>query len=165
MRRWIAAVDLAATLAPGFGDAGGVGFGLSVRAYVWPSLAVHASGGMRFGNVDAAEASSSVGFGAVGATWRWLELRNPLPIDLGARGDLLAMYLALSRSGTRQSRWIPGARLSAEAAGFLTPNVGIVLAAGGEAMFGTTQVVVGSEATGELAPVHFFTEVGARVRF
>jgi len=133
--------------------------------FLHPRIAAVAIADVRLGDIPSAQSTfSSVQLGG-GAAWRALALTRPA-FELDVHADVLATLLRASREGQTQSAWQPGARVAVEAAWFpLIPSVGFIALAGGEAVLGSTSVVVGTHTVAAVFPLRAVGEVGLRARF
>jgi hypothetical protein len=157
------AIDLLAAGAAG-GDATGIGGQLVVRLYLDPHWALVGSAGGRVGQDSGAQATALFLFGGPGLSWRGLPADSRFRV--GARLDLLAMRESLSRTGAdAQSRWLPGADLMAELSGQVTRGAALMLAAGGEGAFGTTDVFVRGQKVSTIPLLRLVASAGVELVF
>lgn len=169
-RAWVVAVDVAASGGIGVaGDATGIGVAFAGQWYFGPRFALRLGGVVRAGDVPEAQATSTeIAFGP-GVLWR-ASARAPTlahPFGFAVRADLLAVRLALARTGdaSHPSRWIPAADLMLDATWLFTARTGFFAAIGPEIAFGATDVVVHGVRVATVPPLRGIAEIGLRVRF
>jgi hypothetical protein len=162
--RW--GIEAAASGTVGAEASDSLGGVMSAYTAVLPWLALQVDGGMRFGSVPAAQSSyRSLQLGG-GAMWRTLSPTGGRPIELDLRVDLFANEVAVFHGTQSQSRWLPGGSASFEGVWFIGgQNIGVLLAIGVDASFGTTALAVGSDTVATIPPLRALGALGARVRF
>jgi hypothetical protein len=108
--------------------------------------------------------------GALGLAYNpWVSRNSRAAI--GLRLDALAVAAVFSRvsadtaTTVYRPKWMPGADLLAEACYFFTEGAAVVLAAGGEAVFGKTSIVVDGKTVSTYDPLHPVVELGLRAGF
>jgi hypothetical protein len=170
--RWPWAVDVAgeggfALRGSGSGAGGTVGVRWSPLARVGFRVGARA----RFGEVSSAKATSYELAGAAGVVLGIVQPAAGQHFGLGVRAEGLLIYELLSHVSSsdpqpvRQGRLLPGASVVAEARWLLGPSVALMLAAGPEVAFGTTQVVVNEIPVAELAPTRLIVQGGLVASF
>lgn len=165
------ALDLVATGSAGIGGSGGgVGSDLTGRWRLLSAFSLCMGGGLRFGEIADAQASTTALRLKTGVAWRTLRTAGERPVTLGLRSDLLATLQFVSRTlsvgrESGGSRWMPGADLLVEGAWYFTPATAFVGAVGGEVAFGTTRVFVGDVERATIPNLRMVGEVGVRARF
>jgi hypothetical protein len=106
---------------------------------------------------------------AGGVAWRSADGSSDHPFTVGARVDLLAVALNVTRThdgnDEDQARWLPGAEALAEGSFALSGLASVFVAGGVEALFGSTDVVVSGEKEANVAPVSLLFETGLEARF
>jgi hypothetical protein len=164
-------IDAAAITALGFGgDAGGVGASIAGRWNVSRAFALRVGVALRAGDVDVAAATSKTYVGAFGIAWH-LDLPPLRRFSVGARTDFLVLREELSHfdfddaAPVSAARWIPGADLLAEGEWRFTDGASLFVAVGGEAAFGTTDVLVAGNRVTVIPPLRGVGELGVRARF
>lgn len=162
------ACAVAASAFDGYG--GGGGLTLAFRREIAGPFAFRAAAAARFGEVRPASASTRTGIGAVGVSFlptidrqrRWA---------VGARVDALALFQEVvhlsadDEAPVHASRIVPGADLALEGAYRFGPTAAFVVALGGEAAFGNTDVYVHRRLMANLAPFRAISEIGLRLSF
>lgn len=156
-----------ATAAPG-GDASALGARLGFAWDLSPALGLIAGVSPRFGRVDTPRARALTLVTTLGARWTMI---GGAVGTVAVRADTIAMYQSLALEAddrlqpSSQSRWLPG--LDALAEGCWTPGgpVALVLALGGEGVFGRTDVVVRRAQVAVFPPFRLLAELGARLWF
>jgi hypothetical protein len=155
----------------GVGDYGGsVGGSLDFRHAVTRTLAFRIAVAARAGQAPPARAVTRFFYGAFGLAWNPL-VTNDGAFTAGLRLDAIAMladFRRFSADGTQATdklKWMPGADLLVEAAWFFTPGAAIFGGGGAEAVFGTTDVIVGGQRTATFEPVHPVVELGLHAAF
>ena len=165
------ALDAAA--ASGFaigGDGGGSGGAIGLRWLPFPRVGFRVGMLGRFDDMDAADATIVTLAGSAGVIF---ELPRPSweRVAFDVRFDALVSYEAMTRiapgapSPAKQSRLVPGASLLAEMRWSLSPTLAILLAAGPEAVAGSTHVFVRDQEVGQLAPLRAVIQAGLVARF
>lgn len=149
------------------GSASGLGGALAIRV-PFEHLALRAGGAIRAGEVDEANASSTLVRADAGIAVFTVVVDPKLLV--GARTGLVVLRHALSRTeedGTRTSgaHTLVGLELMAEASFAIATRLAVIAAAGTEVAFGQTAVVVGEKQAATLPPVRAVFEAGARFAF
>jgi hypothetical protein len=150
------------------GYAGGVGATLGGRWLFAPRFGLRLAGGARVGDVSPAEATSLLVYGALGLAAMPVHTRQ---FDLGLRLDALGLRQSVTRpistagGAATQARYLPGADLALEAVWFFAEGVGLALATGAEAAFGSTDIVVRGQTVATVPPLRIVGEAGIRARF
>jgi hypothetical protein len=144
------------------GPGGGVGAEIAGRL-AFGDLGARVGAGIRTLAIDDPHADGATIRLGVGLTLRVFERRS---VSIGARADLLALRMALSRdNGSSDRVWSFGVDGLGEVAWAFAPPVSGVLALGAEVAPGRTRVYIdGNEAT-TLAVVRIVGEAGLRVSF
>lgn len=148
------------------GAASGWGGALTGLIPIASSVVLRLGGGARFGSIAAAGAATSVARAHLGLGWQ--PLRDAASgLGLGVRGHLVVLRDAVSRTDPTEAgaRWLPGVDLELEVAWSVASSVELLVAGGAELAFGTTHVVVGTEAVASIPPVRLLAELGVRTRF
>jgi hypothetical protein len=147
-----------------------VGGELDLRHRFAKRLWFRIAGGARAGEAPAAQAVTRFFYGGVGLAYdAWLS--NDATWALGLRLDGLLVVAEFSRvsaddtTSVSKPKWIPGADLLTEACFFFTPGAAVVVAGGGEAVFGRTDVLVAGRRATTYEPVHPVVELGLRAGF
>jgi len=148
------------------GSATAYGGEVGARFRIAGDFALRLGGGMRFGTVSAATATSSTARIDAGIAWDFAHAASRR-FAFGLRLDAVLLRHALARTDRDEHgvRWIPGADAFLEAAWSFTPGGAVVLAAGPEVAFGTTQIVVGDATVESIPPVRLLATLGLRARF
>lgn len=147
-----------------------VGGALDYRRRLGQSIAFRIGGAARVGQDPAAQALSRYFNGALGVAWHAWTSANATGA-LSVRLDALVVLTQYSRVSAVDSttidkfKWMPGADLLLEACYFFAPGAALVVAGGGEAVFGKTDIVVGSGVVTTYRPLHPLVELGLRVGF
>lgn len=150
---------------PASGIGASAGFRLGLVGPLWGRLFI----GGRAGNVPAAQASTRtvlLGGGLVVGL-----LPQTSPFELGLRADAFASYFDASHLSEDdlepdlRSRWQAGADLVAEGGFRFTPNAGVFLGAGLEAMLGKTEIYTHRSRVAVIPPFRAIAELGFRTRF
>jgi hypothetical protein len=162
--RWFGAVDVAASGSLG-GDATGIGAALAARWDFAPKLSLRLAGGLRSGNVTAADADSLIFDAAAGLVWRAVRATTTSGFGIGVRADALAIQYRLSRGGSHATLWLPGADLALEGSFMFAERMALFAAVGGEAAFGATDVFLFSERVTTISPIRGIGQAGIRIHF
>jgi hypothetical protein len=147
------------------GDATGIGGAVGVRYFLDSHLALTGAAGARVGQDSAAQATALILFAGPGLSWR------AFPADarfrVGPRLDLFVMRESSSRadSPSAQTRWVAAADLLVEATLRMTPGAALLLGAGGETAFGTTDVFVRGQKVSTFPPLRFIATAGVEASF
>ena len=149
------------------GSAGGIGGGLAVRLRLG-SIALRVGGAARAGSVDEANASSTTLRGDAGVAYSTVLVDPHLLV--GARTGLVLLRHALQRteadgSSSSGAHTLPGVEVMAEISYAFSPWFALTAGAGTEIAFGVTRIRVGPTRVGEIPPVRFVGEAGARFAF
>jgi len=168
--RW--ALDAAVEGGFALGGAGsGAGGTVGFRWLPFRRVSFRLGARARFGQVGEAQATLLTLAGVAGVGVSVLEPRDGRRLGLGVRADALLLHESLSHlssddpESVRQGRMIPGASLLAEVRWSLSPVVSLLLAAGPEVAFGTTQVFVRQSQVAELAPFRAVIQGGLLATF
>jgi hypothetical protein len=148
------------------GSATAYGGEVGARFRIAGDFALRIGGGMRFGTVSEATATSSTARIDAGVAWDFAHDASRRFV-LALRLDAVLLRHALARTDRDEHgvRWIPGADAFLEVAWSFTPGGAVVLAAGPEVAFGTTRVVVGDTTVESIPPVRLLATLGLRARF
>lgn len=147
-----------------------VGGAVDFRHALGAHLSVEMGAGARAGQNPPAQAVTRFYFAAVGLAWNTWTSENARGA-LGLRLDSLLMVADFSRTtapdGSTENilKSMPGARLLAETSYFFAAGAAVALSGGGEAVFGKTDVFVGTRRVASYAPLHPVVELGLRVAF
>jgi hypothetical protein len=163
-------ISAAALMAFGVGDGGGgLGAALDYRRGLADAFALRFGLAARVGQGAPSGLATRFFSGGVGFVWDTWSSQNGRG-RLGLRVDALfalAQVDHLSTQGTSASRYkfLPGADLLVEGSYFFTRGAAVVLGAGGEALFGETDVIVEGQTVAAFEPVHPVVELGLRAGF
>jgi hypothetical protein len=164
-------IDAAALAGFGIGgDAGGFGGAIAGRWNLSRAFALRVGIAFRAGDVDVAAATSRTYSGALGLAWH-LELPWVRSVSVGARTDALILREELSHfdfddtAPVDAARWVPGADLLVESDWRFTESASVFIAMGGEAAFGTTDVLLAGSRVTIIPPLRGVGELGVRARF
>lgn len=146
------------------GPADAIGGAIAVRLPLMPALTLRAAVGGRFGDIPVAQASTRAPAGALGVAW----VVSPLDarIELGARSDVVASWLEVSRvpaSGgarERRSRWMFGGAALVEGGYRLSRRLGVHAGVGVEALFGETDIYAEGQLKEKLPLFRIVGELG-----
>jgi hypothetical protein len=161
--------SLSGLAAFGVDDRGG-GFGgvFDYRRELAPALSLRVGVSGRFGQTPASEVSTrflSGGVGLAWSSWRSNSGRAALGLRLDAQMVVVEFIYQSPTGAADKQKFLPGGTLALEGSYFFTRAVAVAIAAGGEAVFGQTNVFVGAQRTTSLAPLHPVVELGLRVGF
>jgi hypothetical protein len=175
--RW--ALDAAAEQGFSLGGAGtGIGATIGLRWRPWRRVGFRAGVRARFGEVEAAQASSRAMAASLGASFALV-----VPADgsrsgdgggrfgLALRMEALLLEESLSHlssddpSAVRSGRWLPGAQLLGEAQWALGPAIAVLVDAGPEVALGRTTVFLHGAEVATLAPLRLVVQAGLLARF
>jgi hypothetical protein len=164
------AIDVTALGASGVsGSGGGVGLGIAARWFFRPSLSLRLAGGIRYGTVEPAGATSTVFLGGLGLALQFT--RPDSRFAFGGRADALLTAFTLTRTRSddavseTQTRIQPTADLLLEGCWYLWESGALLVAGGGEFGLGHSDVLVRSKEVTDIAAFRVVAEVGARARF
>lgn len=164
-RVWI---EPSAQAATGFvGSATTVGAGLAVRMPLRP-LVLRIGGGVRGGEVEEAEATSTTMRGDAGLGFYTLVLDRRM--TLGARAGVAVFHHTLTRNepgggNVSGNHTLGGFEAMAEGSYAFSPRIAVLAALGAEVAFGTTRVLVGPERVAVIPGVRPAVELGIRLAF
>ena len=148
------------------GVAGGFGAELSLRWRASRFLSIRGGAGARFGSISAAESTFADFRFDAGPAVIFFSTRA---FEMGARADFVMTRIGVSRDASlvnaSGSHWVGGVDLLLEGALGLAQNFALIAAAGGEADFGSTRIVVDGTEIDHAAQVRALGEIGIRVRF
>lgn len=164
------AIELAtqAAVAVG-GEGGGIGGTFGVRLGLADTLKLRIAGGIRFAEIDAAQATSRVY--RLGGGFVWEPTGSEREWVAGVRLEGLAIghevvhFSSDDPSPAHQFRVLPGAAAALEGSWRFADRAFLCVAIGGEIAFGSTDVFLGAQKVAELTPLRPFGEVGGRVAF
>lgn len=159
-------VDVRFQGAAPLGSEGGSLGGVGALAYrVSRPLIVRLAGGLRAGDVDRANATTTYLRLGPGAAWTMFESTGARPLALGARVDLLALRMAASRSDgpSTGARWMFGTDLVVEAGWAVLPRGVLMAGIGAEVALESTRILVDARETARIAPVRLTGELGVRI--
>jgi hypothetical protein len=148
------------------GNATAYGGEVGARFRIANDLALRIGGGVRFGTVPEATATSSTARIDAGIAWDFAHAASRR-FAFGVRVDAVVLRHALARTDRDEQgvRWIPGVDAFLEAAWSFTSGGAVVLGVGPEVAFGTTHVVVGDATVESIPPVRLLATLGLRARF
>jgi hypothetical protein len=165
------ALDVVGTGSAGIdGDAAGFGTEASARWTFYDPLSLRLGGGLRIGEVPAAQASMALGRFDGGLALRVVTLGHARPLTFGVRADAVLLYQVVSRPGPNSvtssgTRWGPAGDALAEVAWRFVPEAAIVAAGGAEVASSRTQVLVDDRAAATIPRVRILGEFGIRALF
>lgn len=162
------AVEVLAMAALGLeGMGGGLGGGAGLRRTWASGLGLRLGAGVLTRSLDAGDAGALRLWSARASLGGTFARALTSSFVLGARLDALAAWetVAQTEGGERdrQGRVLPGAAALVEAAWKISPRVSIVGAAGLEAIFGHTSVLLDDRAIATLPPWRLTADVGVRL--
>jgi hypothetical protein len=163
-------ISFSAIAALGVHDAGsGLGGAFDFSHEFVPTLALRVGVGARLDLAPTAEINDRLFEGRLGFGWHAWTSGNGRGA-LGARVDaLLAIALftnASSGSGAvSKEKTLPGADALFEGSYFFTRDLAVIAGAGGEILFGTTDVFVAGVRRATLSPAHPVAELGLSIGF
>lgn len=163
-------LEFAGTLTGGIqGTAAGLGASAGARLpWLGPVWARFFASG-RAGTIPEAQATTLTALGGAGLCLAWRPDRSAL--ELGLRLDGFVSYFQASHLSEddvepdRQSRWLPGADLVAEAGVHFTGSAGLFLSGGLEAVTGRTEIYTHGVRVAVVPPLRVLGEIGFRVQF
>jgi hypothetical protein len=153
------------------GSGSGVGGALGLRWHPGKRIGLRAGAQARFGEVPSAQAAARDYAVSAGVALSVLAPRDERRFALALRLEGLLLYQSLSHlsdddvSPVRRARLLPGATALAEGQWAISPTLALALGAGGEIVFGTTDVFVRQQKVAELAPVRLVVQGGLVARF
>lgn len=162
----IGAVDLSLVGAWG-GAAGGGGVEIGGERR-WRSLSARAALEWRTGDITAAQVRTLMLSFAPGIAWRPIEPNESCPFGVGLRAGYMILREQLTRpidGASPPGQWQSGAQALVEGVWQFAPGALAVVAIGGEATFGTLDVVVGGRTVASIEPLRLLAEGGIRARF
>ncbi|MBI2392396.1 MAG: hypothetical protein HYV09_22610 [Deltaproteobacteria bacterium] len=160
-------LDAAALGTFGFvGVANGAGGELAARLAVPESFALRLGGGVRFGEMDEARASTSTTRLSGGVS---VHAARVGALDVAVQVDALLLHHSVTRKASdgahvARGRFVGAADLLGEASLRLGPRVSVFGAAGIELATGETHVVVGSESVATIPRARGIVLLGVRLR-
>jgi len=151
----------------GSGAGGAIGLRWQPRARFGLRVGLHA----RFGEVGSAQAAAIDVAAGAGVILFLVPPSEERRTALALRADALLLYQSLSHlssddvEAVRGARLLPGARAVIEGQLAVSPTLSLILGAGPEVAFGTTDVFVHQEKVTELPPLRLVVEGGLVARF
>jgi hypothetical protein len=162
------AADIAAEGAVGIaGEATAIGPSARAIASFHGPFGLQLGGALRFGEVQAAQASSrTVRIGA-GGFWRALETRGPRGIEVRLSLDVLAVHHQVHRESPdlARERWVAGLLVGAAVGWHATSTLEPFVGAGVEGVFGPTPITVAEREVAEIPPLRATVTLGFRIHF
>jgi hypothetical protein len=125
----------------------------------------------RFGEVASAQATARDLAAGAGLILYVMPPEEGRRFALAVRAEGVLLYQSLSHlsdddvAPVRQGRLLPGALALVEAQWAVSPTLALVLAAGPEMVFGTTDVFVHQQKVAELVPFRLLVQGGLVARF
>ncbi len=162
----LGAVDLSLAGAVG-GAAGGAGVEIGGERR-WHSLSARVAFDWRTGDITAAQVRTLVLSIVPGIAWRPIESSESAPFGVGFRAGYMVLREQLTRpvdGSSPPARWQSGAQALVEGTWQFARGALVVVAIGGEATFGTLDVVVGGRTVTSIEPLRVLAEGGIRARF
>ena len=150
------------------GESSSAGVETAFEWRVWPHWMLRAELGWRTGDVTSAQARTFVTSILPGIAWRSLAPTPGQPFGFGARLAYAALREQLTRpidGASPLPQWQSGVQALGEGSFSFVPGAQAFLAAGGEAAFGTLDVVVGGKTVAAVEPLRVLVEAGLRVGF
>jgi hypothetical protein len=153
------------------GAGSGVGGALGLRWYAGRRLGLRAGVQARFGEVASAQAAASDVAAAAGLMLSVIPPSDERRFGLTVRADALLLYQSLSHlsqddaAPVRSGRVLPGADALVEGQWAVSPTLALLLGAGAEIAFGTTDVIVHLRKVAELAPFRLVVQGGLVAQF
>jgi len=153
------------------GSGSGVGGALGLRWHPTPRLVLRVGAQARFGELASAQATTRDFAAAAGLVLYAIAPREDRRFGLAFRAEGLLLYQSLSHlsdddvAAVRHARLLPGALALAEAQWAASSTLALVLGAGPEIIFGTTDVFVHQQKVAELAPFRLVVQGGLVARF
>lgn len=167
--RRLGSVELALVGAIGkTGYANGVGAALAIERTLGGPWSARAEVGWRSGDAAAADARTLMLYLTPGIAWRPLLPDRERPFGLGVRGAYVIVREQLTRSidgAAPPGQWQSGAKAVLEGAWQFADGALAVLALGGEATFGTLDVVVNGRTVASIDPLRLIGEAAVQARF
>jgi len=151
----------------GSGAGGAIGLRWQPGARFGLRVGLHA----RFGEVGSAQAAAIDVAAGAGVILFLMPPSEERRTALALRADALLLYQSLSHlssddvEAVRGARLLPGARAVVEGQLAVSPTLSLILGAGPEVAFGTTDVFVHQEKVTELPPLRLVVEGGLVARF
>ena len=168
---FVGMVELLGLGATGIGGSGsGFGAALAGRWLFTRSLSLRVGGGLRRGEVPAANANTELEFGSLGVGLA-LPLTPGSRFALGGHGGALLLRHEVDRlssssgSPERKSRFIPGAEATIEASLRFSANAAFVAGVGAELAFGRTAIVVKGNEVTQIPLLRGLAELGIQAQF
>lgn len=151
-------------------DGTSIGGVLDFRYALGTRVSFRIGASARVGQDARAQAVTQFFNGALGLAYNaWISRNSRAAV--GLRVDALTVAAVFSRVSAETAttvyrpKWMPGSDFLAEACYFFAESAAVVLAAGGEAVFGQTNVVVDGKTVSTYDPVHPVAELGLRAGF
>ena len=165
------AIDVVGTGSAGVGgSAEGFGSEASARWRFFSPLSARIGGGLRIGDIPAAQASTALVRLDAGLALRAVSIGHARPLTIGLRADAVALYQLISRpaanNGTSSgSRWEPAVDGLLEIGWAFVPEAAIVAAGGAEVATSRTEVLVDNQPAATIPRVRILGEFGIRASF
>ena len=165
------ALDVVGTGSTGIGGyAGGFGTEASARWRFYSPFSARIGGGLRIGDIPAAQASTALVRADAGLALRVIAIGHTRPLDLGIRVDFVLLYELLSRPTSNSAtstgaRLVPAGDALAEIGWTFVPGAALVAAGGAEVAASGTDVFVDDKLAGAIPRVRILGEFGIRAFF
>ncbi|HEY6080665.1 MAG TPA: hypothetical protein VIW29_17745 [Polyangiaceae bacterium] len=163
-------LEFAGTFSAGIhGTAAGLGASAGARLALAGPLWARFFASGRAGSIPEAQATTLTVLGGAGLCLGWRPAQSPF--ELGVRLDGFVSYFQASHLSEddvepdRQSRWLPGADLLAEAGVRFTASAGLFLGGGLEAVPGRTEIYTHGVQVAVVPPLRALGEFGFRAQF